>query len=361
MNDDKSAKGPRMRLDLMWQEVGQPVKEEPSAEVASVLRMDSEALVLDTKPQSGMFIGVMVLGVLAGATMLLYLLVNGRWGSMVYETENTTFAIIDGVLTAFMLGLLGVSAWILRAAFLVPAPSSLIFNRRTRKVYGSHHGRPLELDWDRVRPVLTKGKMYLNGAQTFYNLVLFQPDTAHDWFNSRIKRGHGLIVTAGHPWGWGTCHQLFEFIRRYMDEDPKQAAKRLPAVEIASAIEGWISKVLDEGPYYDLTEGGNRMQRLRERNGRPEFRWGSSLAMVLVGPAALISVLMVSRRKVQLPQSWWPQATREPSPYPVQQLRPEDVALRRKAAPLVALWLLATVGSGCAFWGWLAWLVVHSG
>lgn len=41
------------------------------------------------------------------------------------------------------------------------------------------------------------------GAQRFYNLVLFQPKSTHDWFHARSKRGIGLIVTAGHAWGWG--------------------------------------------------------------------------------------------------------------------------------------------------------------
>lgn len=364
MSEDKSAKGPRMRLDLLWQEVGQPVKEEPCAEVASVLRMDGEALVIDTKAQTGVFMGFGVFVMLFVNIPLVAYATVELWRMLAHRlTELDAFDVwIWGLIALAVPVMLAFSFWFLYLGLIRPAPSPIIFNRRTRKVCGSHHGRPLELHWDRVRPVLTKGKMYLNGAQTFYNLVLFQPDTAHDWFNSRIKRGHGLIVTAGHAWGWGTCHQLFEFIRRYMDEEPKQAAKRLPAVEIAPAGEGWVGKVLDEGPYYDLTEGGNRMQRLRERNGKPELYASRSLYVAFMGPASLISVLMAFfRRKVQLPPQSWPQATREPCPYSVLPPRPEDMALRRRAAPLVALWLLLTVGSGCAFWGWLAWLIVHSG
>jgi len=357
-----------MLLTTLWQEVGQPVKEEPSAQVASVLRMDSEALILETNAQSGIFLGLGIFVMFLVVTF--FPIMMGEFLPRLFDvTEAKRISgrdwwigmAMDWFIVMFGVVLMYLALWIVNLGLIQPAPSPIIFNRKTGKVYGSHRGRALELDWQRVRPVLTKGKLFINGAQTFYNLVLFQPESTEHWFKSRSKRGVGLIVTAGHAWGWGTCHQLWEFIRRYMDEDPKQAAKRLPLVEIAPPSTGWVGKVLDQGPYHDATEDGKRMQRLRDRNGKPELNAVNTSYVTFMGPGSLMSVFQAfARRAVKLPTEWWPTPASGPNPYQTTPPKAEDQALRLKAAKIVAPWLVATVGGGCALWFGLAWLITHS-
>ena len=359
------SKTPRMLLTTLWQEVGQPVKEEPSAQVASVLRMDAEALILETNAQNSIFLGLGLFVMLCVGIPLSIFMGLDIWNDLGKSAPSGIsqfeYLAVNSVFFVLMVIMLGTAAWLVWLGLVLPAPSPIIFNRKTGKVYGSHRGRALELDWQRVRPVLTKGKLFINGAQTFYNLVLFQPESTEHWFKSRSKRGVGLIVTAGHAWGWGTCHQLWEFIRRYMDEDPKQAAKRLPLVEIAPPSTGWVGKVLDQGPYHDATEDGKRMQRLRDRNGKPELNAVNTSYVTFMGPGSLMSVFQAfARRAVKLPTEWWPTAASGPNPYQTTPPKAEDQALRLKAAKIVAPWLVATVGGGCALWFGLAWLITHS-
>ena len=358
------SKAPRMLLTTMWQEVGQPVKEESSAQVASVLRMDSEALILETNAQGTIFMGlgmfVMFIIVPAMCSIFIPEILDEIAKPAPSGISQTEMYIVNGVSLLMFSVLIYLSIWMSWLGLIRPAPSPIIFNRKTGKVYGSHRGRALEMDWKQVRPVLTQGVLIAAGAQRFYNLVLFQPESTHDWFHARSKRGIGLIVTAGHAWGWGTCHQLWEFIRRYMDEDPRQAAKRLPAVEITPHSASWISKVLDRGPYYDATPDGDRMQRLRERNGKPEINAINTLYVAFMGPGSLFSLFQAwGRRTVKLPDAWWPQPAKGDNPYQTKPATPEDLLLRKKAARIVAPWLLVTVGGGCLFWFGFAWWVTH--
>ena len=351
-----------MLLTKLWSEIEKPIKESPSLYTLNVLRLDENALVLETHAQEGGMIGLglfvmclaiafipamfwvsrddflntKVIGAMHGGEWFLY------WVILIFET-------VTGLAAAF-----GLAPYLLYRGLIQSAPSPIICDRRAGKIYGSHKGKPVELDWKQVKLVLTQGILLAGGVQRFYNLVFFQPEKPETWSGKGNHRGTGIVVTAGQPWGWQLCGAIAEFIRCYMEEPPKDAAARLPAVAPGPKEAGWVTRWLDRGPYNEFTEVDGRMERLRERNGWPELGIWRLLFLTAQAPAFGINLLQVHvRRVVQLPAAWWPKLAEGPNPYNVVEARPGDVELRRTAAKRVMVLLLSCISIGCACWAWV--------
>lgn len=352
-----------MLLTMMWEEVDRPVKEAPSLYLEQPLRIDGNALILETHAQEGLILGlglfVMCLAMIGMPAMLwgarnqffnTEILAGMGGGEMVFFLATIVFLTVAALSAAF-----GFAPYLLYRGLIQPAPSPIICDRRAGKIYGSHKGKPVELDWKLVKPILTQSVLWAGGIQRYYNLVFFQPETPETWSGKGKHRGKGIIISAGQPWGWKACQSIAEFIRLYMEEPPESAAERLPAVESAIQEERWVTRQLDHGPYNELTESVGRMDRLRERDGRPELTMGKSILATLMAPALAMNLLQVhARRIVQLPAAWWPKPATGPNPYATIEMKPGDIELRRKAAKAVRNWLIGCVGIGCTWWTWVA-------
>jgi hypothetical protein len=349
------------QLTMMWLAVDLPVKEEPNLFTACTLRIDENALVLETKAQEGLIVGlglfVMCVALVIAPLILWHdppfsmkkFAIMGTGGTWLIAFLAGTF------LELCLIGTIGLAIYLLNFALLKSAPSPIICDRRAGKIYGSYKGKPVKLDWKQVKPILTQSVALAVGIQRYYHLVFFQPETPETWSSTGKHRGNAIIVSPGLPWGWGTCHAVYEFIRRYMEEPPEQAPERLPPVTVAPKEERWVTRVLDHGVYDEWTEPEGRMERLRERDGRPEITPGETIQATLMAPALVMNLLQVhARRVVQLPAAWWPKPATGPNPYATVETKPGDVELRRKAAKAVRNWLIGCVGIGCAWWTWVA-------
>ena len=314
-----------MLLTKLWSEVERPIKETPSLYTLGVLRIDESALVLETHAQESGIVGLGLFAMCLSMVGMPAMLWGGRrflFGGIDFARmggEDLLGLLIDVFLATGMLSLaFGLAPYLLYRLLIQSAPSPIICDRRMGKIYGSHKGKPVELDWKQIKLVLTQGILLAGGVQRFYNLVFFQPEKPETWSGKGNHRGTGIVVTAGQPWGWQLCGAIAEFIRCYMEEPPKDAAARLPAVAPGPKEAGWVTRWLDRGPYNEFTEVDGRMERLRERNGRPELGIWKSLFLTAQAPAFGINLLQVHvRRVVQLPAAWWPKLAEGPNPYNV--------------------------------------------
>ena len=343
----------------MWDEVDLPVKAKPSPGESTIRRLDSACLVLDGNPQVSAVIGMGLLTQIGGLFFL-----RNIWWEMQVIALGKSFATSTGkvlILTCLFMDLvllvaIPFSLWLCYQALIVRSPAPIVFNRRTGQVLGSHRGKRVVLDWKRVRPVLTRAKVMYSGAQTHYHLVLMNFDAGQEG-PMKKKTGFGMMVATGGAYGGEECRALWEFIRRYMEGKPRD----LPPVELTPDTDGWVSKVLDVGPYWEFTEPQNRtMEVLRARKGRPVFPhfWIWALLVLLSLPLLFNLWQIFIRPRVKHPAEWLPAVPTEPSSYATSQPNPEDRAIRRKAAYwVIALWWCGAVGLGSVFWiSFMRWL-----
>jgi hypothetical protein len=360
-----------MLLTMMWEEVDRPIKEAPSMSLAKVRRIDANVLVIETGAQEGLMVGlgmfVMCLIMVAFPAMLW----NGGRGPFFSSAELAHMhggewllaILLDTLFPILMVaGAFGLAPYLLFLLMIQRAPSPIVCDRRAGKIYGSHKGKPLVLEWKKIKPILTQGLLLASGVQRFYNLVFFQPETPETWAGKGKHRGNGIIIAAGQAWGWGACQAMAEFIRRYMEEPPEDAAEHLPAVEVMNPHEEvWVTKLLDRGPYTEMYEPEGHMDRLRRSAGWPEISFGKSLFLIGAAPAAVMNLLQVyARRTVQLPADWWPAPATSENPYATITSQAEDLALRRKAAKIVAIWLGVCVGIGVSLWAAVFTIAIRS-
>ncbi|WP_139256011.1 hypothetical protein [Chitinimonas taiwanensis] len=356
MSQINSKRPPPLKLTGLCDEVKLPVKEAPDSGGGVITRMDSEALIFDGQPQGSFTIGLGLLSQLIGLIFLPYMLF-----SIIKDFffSEAVFPVGGGLWFFTLIGIVlsvgGVffSIYLIYLGMILPAPSPVIFNRRLGLVVGSHKGRPIALEWKKVRPILLHSIMLAAGAQRQYYLALIERDDSLP--NGRKqKTGYGLMVSTGHTWGWANCHAMWEFIRRYMEDRPES----LPAVELSPPA-GFEAKMLDEGPYWEFHERQGLIADLRNRNGLPKFNHWVSFMMVIFAPAFLINVFrMLFRRRVKLPKEWLPAAPSAPNPYHIRQAETGDLAIRIKAARYIALWMTICLGLGMLFWIWLVRLIV---
>ncbi|PHV10529.1 hypothetical protein [Chitinimonas sp. BJB300] len=343
-----------LKLTGFCDEVELPVKEPPNSGHGVITRLDNEALVLDGQPQGSFIIGIGLVFQLVAIAFLPYMTISfvkrifsGGEG----ESPDRMLLFIGLFLALSLIGWLIFSLYIIYLTVLLPSPSPVIFNRRLNLVIGSHKGKPIALEWKKLKPVLLYSVNLSAGAQRQYNLALVERDDILPK-GQKQKKGHGLLVSTGH-YGWANCHAMWEFIRRYMEEEPES----LPEVELSPAG-GFEARMLDEGPYWEFHERKGLMQDLRYRNGLPHFNHGASTLMVFGAPGFLLNIFrMLIRRRVKLPAEWLPTTASEPNPYHVRPALPEDMAIRTKAARYIALWMTVCLGVGTLFWVWLVRLI----
>lgn len=358
VNQTKGKRPPPLKLTGLCDEVELPVKDAPKVGSGVITRMDSEALIFDGQPQGSFIIGLGLLSQVIGLIFLPYMLFSIADDFLFSETVSRMmpagsvlwFFTLFGIVS--MVGALFFGIYLVYLGMILPAPSPVIFSRRLGLVIGSHKGRPIALEWKKVKPILLHGVMLAAGAQRQYYLALVERDDNLPK-GQKQKTGYGLMVSTGHTWGWANCHAMWEFIRRYMEDKPES----LPAVELSPPA-GFEAKMLDEGPYWEFHERQGLIADLRNRNGLPKFNHWVSFMMVIFAPAFLINVFrMLFRRRVKLPREWLPAAPSEPNPYHVLPAQPGDLAIRTKAARYIALWMAVCLGFGTLFWIWLVRLM----
>ncbi|PHV10531.1 hypothetical protein [Chitinimonas sp. BJB300] len=345
-----------LKLTGLCDEVELPVKEAPNAGNGVITRMDSEALVFDGQPQGSFFVGFGLFALIMGLTFLPYVLFLATKDFILKpEVIGATpggflwFVLLLTLLTCA--GGIFFGVYLIYLGVLLPAPSPVTFNRRLGMVIGSHKGKPIALEWKKLKPVLLYSVNLSAGAQRQYNLALVERDDSLPK-GQKQKKAHGLLVSTGH-YGWANCHAMWEFIRRYMEDKPES----LPEVELSPAG-GFEARMLDEGPYWEFHERQGLMADLRYSNGIPQFNHWISLLMFSFAPGGVLNVFrMLIRRRVKLPAEWLPATPSEPNPYHVRPAQPEDMAIRTKAARYIALWMTVCLGVGTLFWVWLVRLI----
>ncbi|PHV10410.1 DUF6708 domain-containing protein [Chitinimonas sp. BJB300] len=345
-----------LKLTGFCDEVELPVKEAPSAGHGVITRLDSETLIFDSHSQGSFIVGVGLLFQIVGLIFLPYMTFvfvkmmfasTGEDGgsSGVFEWILDIFILLGGV------GAICFASYIVYFGIFAPAPCPVIFNRRKGLIFGSHKGKPIALDWKKVKPFLLYSVNLSAGAQRQYYLTLVEREDSLPK-GQKQKKGYGFVLSTGYS-GWANCHAMWEFIRRYMEDKPES----LPEVELSPAG-GFEARMLDEGPYWEFHERQGLMADLRYRNGFPQFNHWISFMMVAFAPAFLMNVFrMLIRRRVKLPAEWLPVAISEPNPYQVRPAQPEDMAIRSKAARYIALWMTVCLGLGTLFWVWLVRLI----
>ena len=347
----------KWKLSAFWEEVTRPVVEVPGLQGAVVRKFDANGLVLDNNAQVDLGIGVVLVGQLFGLAFLPFMLASlvQSMLSRKHEEQDMLFQSLAAIALLAGICLLCASLWVCYAALIQPRPSATVFDRRSQKVYGSHRGKPVVLDWSQVRPVLTRATNFQAGAQTHYYLVLMNFDLGQEG-PLRKKTGYGIQVAYGGAWASGSCRMVWEYLRCYMEGGPDA----LPVTEVTP--EGlnpkWVDTVLDSGPYAELTNDTNRLQRRRDNLGVPQISGWSTLLAVFAGPAVALNLWqMFMRPQVKLPAKWLPAPAVGVNPYKIIQTDANDVALRHKEAGRVAWWLAACTTAGCTFWGSVAWWV----
>ncbi|SFZ74940.1 hypothetical protein [Chitinimonas taiwanensis] len=342
-----------LKLTGLCEEVGLPVREAPHAGGAVITRMDGEALILDGQPQGSFVVGMGLAFQFVAIIFLPYMTIALLEKIFSGNEVGTDWVLlsISFFIALCVVGWLAFSLYMIYLAIFLPSPSPVIFNRRLGLVMGSHKGKPIALEWRKIKPVLFHSLNLSAGAQRHYSLALVERDDKIEK-GGKQKKGYGLLVSMGY-YGWANCHAMWEFIRCYMEDKPES----LPEVEL-SPSGGFEAKMLDEGPYWEFHVRQGLMADLRYRNGRPKFNYWVSLFMVLGAPGFLVNVFrMLTRRRVQLPWEWLPAEPSEPNTYHVRPAQPGDLAIRTKAARYIALWMAVCLGFGMLFWIWLVRLI----
>ncbi len=232
----------------------------------------------------------------------------------------------------------------------------LHFNRKTGRIYSVENNTTLQMDWRYVRPAarLGFGPVQL-GAPPLMSLMLIEyfPDSPQEW--------KARMTVAGPLPNRNSCQQVWEMIRRYMEEPPES----LPELEVVPGGRNWISALLEFGPLTGfLTTVPEMMVKLRTRNWRPPINLLNILWWTVAWPFPLSTTLYARYRpKARLPDEW----TKEEEPLPGEQnpyrictQDPNETAGRRKAARIIGVTCgiciiigIALTGAGLCF-VWLA-------
>ncbi len=240
-------------------------------------------------------------------------------------------------------------------AVIQPSPSPLLLDRKARKVYGSFRGNRVEMDWNRVKPAITRGAMAnRGGVMTLYNFSLVQFAEGQEPSHKTVECG--ILLSAGNI-GMEPCVALWEFIRTYMDEAPE----KLPATEVLPDTGDWTHKWLERGPYGSIYLGLPITTLLRENNGVPRFDFWISVAAWFMAPGMFFSLYDTwLRPQTRLKPEWIPAPPTSPNPYAITVPDNSDRPLREKAAKLVIVWTVSLMFTGCAFWWWIISALVNA-
>ncbi len=229
----------------------------------------------------------------------------------------------------------------------------LHFNRKTGKIYTAEAGEPIIMDWRHVHPeaVLTVGPIQM-GAPPVMSLTLVEtfPDNPQAW-KTRLAVAGPLPNREG-------CQQVWELIRRYMDDPPET----MPELEVVPGSQSWTDVLLTSGPMSRFgPEGSEFVKRLRQNHWKVFINPIHFLIWFAGWPFALSDTLYAKyRRKTRLPAEWTREETPpagEESPYACGAMNPEEAAGRRHAARVIGLSSGICVVLGIAVTAWVLWLL----
>lgn len=219
------------------------------------------------------------------------------------------------------------------------------FNRHTGKVYTSENKLALQLDWRHIRPmaISTVGPLQL-GAPTLMSLMLveYEPDQPNVW--------KAKFVAAGPLPNREGCQQVWELIRRYMEDPPES----MPKLEVVPEARSWTNVLISFGPLANLKEPSQFLAQLRANRWVP---WINPLILGwwILAPSFPLSTTLYAkyRRKAKLPAEWTHEETPpagEKNPYRSGALDPTEMAGRRRAARIIG-----GIAGVCILIGVTAW------
>ena len=231
--------------------------------------------------------------------------------------------------------------------------SDLHFNRKTRKIYTKQNKDLFEMDWANVRPYATRGFGPIQvGAPAVMSLQLVEyfPENPSEW-RTRITVEGMLPNREG-------CQQVWELIRRYMEDPPET----MPPQVVVPA-RSWSSALLEFGPLAESQGTTHEFFVRLRRTGW--FPFNDLLSMfqpiiwLIFWPAPISEILYARfRRPAKLPTLWLASEVPpvgEPNPYRISTLDPAERSGRRRAVWVVALVCTACCLLSMTVWGVLIW------
>ena len=345
------------KLPANYFKIDGSVKAEPSSQGTQVLRLDENAALIDTQQQAHPMVAAMAPWIFAGIVFSCFFL-KFTFTNLLFPKEAMGWQFDLAIWLLLVPGLIYVIAigcWLVHMLVIQPSPSPILLDRKARKVYGSFRGQLVEMDWNRVKPAITRGTMVnRGGAITLYHLSLAQ--FAEGKVPSHKTVECGILLISGHV-GMVPCVALWEFIRTYMDEAPE----KLPHTEILSSRKDWTYNWLERGPYgaYDFEKPV--MATLRNSHGVPMFGFWHAVFVFLMAPGMFFSLYDTwLRPQTRLKPEWIPTQPTSSNPYTITVQDDSDRPLREKGARFVIAWTAALMVSGCAFWWWIISALVNA-
>lgn len=323
----------------------------PAADAIQILRMDDEVLMIDARYQSNPFISFMTPVLLLSVFLGVYFVIPWSLRHLAAQwAGHTEFDLLVWVMFLLMIGGAFLIGGGVGMTLFSRAPSPILFNRKTRKVYGSHRGVVMELKWKDITPITTSASAVSeSGSMTFSNLILVEFEPGQPPSKRTVRKG--FTVTTGNL-GSGSCVALWEFFRCFMEEAPE----KLPPTEVHPSITSWTARFLQQGPYGDFYIGEPLTIPLRERKGIPRIHWYITLPVLLFWVGIPFSLWQAwCRPRAQIPAQWIPPTPVSPNPFNVIVADENDLRLQKRAATLVVLWMMACAGTGA----WIYWSVIQ--
>jgi hypothetical protein len=288
----------------------------------------------------------------------------GFWTSYatMFMTDDSDASFAVRVALSMLLFVLAAGAVVLMAYFLKISLFSrygdLHFNRKTGKIYSSENNTTVQMDWRHVRPAVRLGFGPVQwGAPPLMSLMLIEyfPDCPHEW--------KARMTAAGPLPNRESCQQVWEMIRRYMEEPPES----LPEVEVVPGGRNWTSALVEFGPLAGfLTTAPEMIARLRARNWRPPINPLNILWWIVAWYFPLSTTLYARYRpRARLPESWTEEEAPLPgeqNPYRISTRDLREAAGRRKAARIIGTVCGICIIVGMALWGaglYYVWLAFH--
>jgi hypothetical protein len=217
------------------------------------------------------------------------------------------------------------------------AYGDLHFNRHSKTIYTAENNKALRMNWANVRPFAVAGFGPPQfGAPIMMSLQLVE-------FASQDSRTPvaSLVVAGPLPTRRG-CQEVWELIRRYMEDSPE----RLPSLEVAPGDRDWVSVLLVFGPMSFGTIPQEFLAKLRARNWLPPMN-PFRMCWWIIAWYFPLSVTLYNkyRRRAKLPVEWIRDEippSGDPNPYRASVREPKEVLGRKKAA-----WIIGVVSGLC--------------
>jgi hypothetical protein len=226
------------------------------------------------------------------------------------------------------------------------AYGDLHFNRHSKTIYTAENNVSVRMNWANVRPfAVTSFGPAQFGAPIMMSLQLaeFASPNSNALVNS-------FIVAGPLPSRRG-CQEVWELIRRYMEDPPE----RLPSLEVAQGDRDWVSVLLAFGPMSFGTIPQEFLAKLRERNWWPPIN-PFRVCFWIIGWYFPLSATLYNkyRRRAKLPAEWTKDEAPpndEVNPYQTSARDPKEVAGRVRAAWIIGVVSGLSVAIGICLYG----------